>query len=461
MYGVIIEKGPQNWQVIQQKRGRARVALSGRVAVEREIMENEDVSVIVRVTSENTNARITEAVYCEVRDMHWETEIEIPAGGPYRLETCLRYNGVCEKRGDRVFHIGVGDVYLIAGQSNAVGVGKDSVNDPVSMDVHMFRLSGSWDIASHPLHDTTDTIYPSAQESSQTGHSPWINFGKILAGYLGYPVGLLPGTKGGIPLSCWDRAEDGAFFEHALEVVMASGGEIGGILWYQGCNDTADERSRNTYYERFRRVCEDFRAVYGAELPILTVQLNKAVCMKGKDTGREGYNWSVVREAQRKAAREIPHVYMVPAIDLMVCDGIHNSAMSNMVIGERAANMALKYIYGRQILCDAPDIREIVPVGTHAVRMYFDHVYGELFADNICADKLMFSLTDDLGRITPCDYKCPGNDSMELEFEREIQGEAVVDCDGYNDSGLMPYDLFSHLPVIPFSGIRVEGGGGT
>lgn len=456
MYGVIIEEGPQNWQILQQKDGYASVALSGRVEVEEDVLAHEDAAVIVRVVDENTNARIIEPIYIKPKNQRWETEATIPVGGLYRLETYLRFNGVCERRGDRVFHIGVGDVYLIAGQSNAVGVGKDSVNDPISTDVHMFRLNGNWDIASHPLHDTTDTLYPSAQELTQTGHSPWLNFGKILAKYLGYPIGLIPGTKGGIPLSYWDRTDDGRFFEHSLEMVRASGSDIKGILWYHGCTDVPGEQNRNTYFERFKRVCDDFRTTYGEQIPILTVQLNKAVCLKNKDTNQNGANWSVVREAQRRAMHEIPNVYMVPSIDLMVCDGIHNSSMSNMVIGERVANIALKYLYGKQIVCNAPDIRSAVLESNRSVRMFFNHVYGELFADYNCTDKLMFSVTDDLGRMVPCDYDCPGDDSILLVFERDIKGKAVINCDGYNDHGLMPYDLFSYLPVIPFSGIAVK-----
>lgn len=455
MYGVIIEKGPQNWQILQQKDGRAKVVLSGRVEVEKEVIAFDDASVIVRVTDENTNARITEADFIKPQKNRWKTEVEIPTGGPYRLETYLRYNGVCEKRGDRIFHIGVGDVYLIAGQSNAVGVGKDCVNDPASMDVHMFRLNGHWDIATHPLHDSTDTCFPLSQELAQTGHSPWINFGKILAKHLGYPIGLIPGTKGGIPLSCWDRAEDGRFFENACEIVKASGSEIKGILWYQGCNDASSEELGRTYLERFKRVCTDFGNIYGENIPILTVQLNKVVCIKEADTTLEGYKLSIVREAQRRAMHEIPNVFMVPSIDLMVCDGIHNAAMSNLVIGERVANVALRYIYGKQMICDAPDIKVIVREGSKSVRLYFDHVYERLFADFNCVDTLMFSLTDIAGRIEPCNYSCPGDNSIILYFEREIGESAVVNCDGYNDTGLIPYDLYSYLPIIPFSNIPV------
>lgn len=453
MYGVIIEKGPQNWQVLQQKDGYAYLELSGRIEAEDEICDAADTLVAIRVTDENTAARVIAPVYATLVNRKWQARIQIPVGGPYRIESYLRYRVNCELRGDRIFHIGVGDVYLIAGQSNAVGVGKDCVNDPISTDVHMFRLNGIWDIASHPLHDSTNTLFPLSRERAQTGHSPWLNFGKILSRHLGYPIGLIPGTKGGIPLSCWDRQEDGSFFDNAVKIVEASGSSIRGILWYHGCNDVYDETLRDTYFTRFQRICEDFRRTFGERIPILTVQLNKTVCTKNSDLWQAGYGFSVIREAQRRAMHEIPDLYMVPSIDLMVCDGIHNSAMSNMVIGERVANTALKYLYGRQVICDAPDIQKAVREEERSVRLYFNHVYDMIFADLNRTDKLMFSLTDVEGRITPCDYSCPGDNSLILVFERPILSGAVINCDVYNDTGLMPYDLYSFLPVIPFNGV--------
>jgi len=456
MYGVIIEKGPQNWQILQQRNGYATVVLSGKVCVEETVLLDATSRVVISVVDENTNTRIIEPYFVALHKEHWCAEIRIPVGGPYTIQTYLRFKTNGRIRGDRIFHIGVGDVYLIAGQSNAVGVGKDCVNDPISSDVHMFRLNGIWDIATHPLHDTTDTCFPLSQEKVQNGHSPWINFGKILAKNLGYPIGLIPGTKGGIPLSYWDRTEDGKFFQNAYEIVKASGSEIKGILWSHGCNDASSEKMAKTYYERFKRVCNDFCKMYGEDIPILTVQLNKVVCTKTKQTLEVGFNYSLVREAQRRAMHEIPNVYMVPSIDLMVCDGIHNSAMSNMVIGERVANIALKYVYEKEVVCDAPDIREIRLESAKSLRLYFDHVYEKVFADENEVDKLMFSVVDKYGRIEPCDYWCPGDDSIVLSFEREIGKDALVNCDKYNDTGLIPYDLYTHLPIIPFSEVKVQ-----
>lgn len=456
MYGVIIEKGPQNWQVLQQKNGCATFSLSGRVELDEDTLSHEDGLVFVRAIHEETNLRLAQPIKVKPQDGKWACSLTLPAGGLYRVETYYRFAKVCEKRGDRIFHIGVGDVYAITGQSNAVGVGKDMVTDEEDTNVRMFRLSGSWDIASHPLHDTTNTLFPLSQERVQTGHSPWLAFAKHLSKTLGYPIGLIPATKGGIPLSCWDRAEDGAFFDNMLNIVKASGSEIRGIVWYQGCNDCYSDELRANYLERFRRVCKDFEDSFFANIPILTVQLNKSTCTKGKDVAKDGRNFAEVREAQRRAMHEIHNVYMVPTIDLPVCDGIHNACISNMAVGLRVAAIALKYIYGKEVICDAPDIEKAVLEDGSNVRLYIRNVYDALFSDFNRTEDLLFTVTDEQGTMELADYECEGGDTILLKFPRPIAGNATVSCDKYNETGLMPYDLYSYLPLIPFADVPVE-----
>lgn len=43
---------------------------------------------------------------------------------------------------DTIHHIGVGDLYVIAGQSNAAGYGKDSIYNPSEIEVHLLRNRG-------------------------------------------------------------------------------------------------------------------------------------------------------------------------------------------------------------------------------------------------------------------------------------------------------------------------------
>lgn len=455
LYGVIIEEGPQDWQILQQREGYARVRLAGRVEVPDVGAERRPL-VMLRAVDETDGTRVTAPVCVPPVDHRWEAELRLPAGGPYTIESCLRYDPVNEKRGDRLFHIGVGDVYVIAGQSNAMGVGKDMAEDPPCLGVHMFRTQGRWDLAAHPLHDGTRTAFPTSLERVQTGHSPWLSFAKRLRRELGYPIGLIPAAMGGVPLAAWDRAEDGRLFDNMLEMVAAAGTQVKGILWIQGCSDTHGEEAHGRYFERFRRVCADFSAVFYEGIPILTAQLNKITCTKEADTVRYGQNWAALREQQRRAMNELPQVYMIPTIDLPVCDGIHNAVGTNIVIGERMANLALGKVYGRDVVCESPNLARAVREGETGVRLWFRNVYDRLFADCNQVEAQMFTVWDEEGPIGLADYICPGDSTIRLILERPFGKNARVGCRGYNDTGLMPYDLYSYLPVIPFDDAAIE-----
>lgn len=165
--------------------------------------------------------------------------LQVPKGGLYRIDTCMDLADTCgdwSVRGDCVYHVGVGDVFVIAGQSNSAGYGKDFISDAPEAGVHLLKNSGCWDIAAHHMNDSTDTLHPHNRDGANTGHSPYLSFGKYLKRELGYPIGLVQTSLGGSPLSAWS-GEEGSLCRSMLNVVKKLNG-IKGILWYQGCSDT-------------------------------------------------------------------------------------------------------------------------------------------------------------------------------------------------------------------------------
>ena len=75
----------------------------------------------------------------------------------------------------------------------------------------------------------------------------------------------------------------------------------------------------------------------------LHLQLNRYIVTPVSE--EENKNWSIIRNAQRMAARKVPGVYVLPTIDAVLSDMIHNSASSNLVLGERLARQVLSILY--------------------------------------------------------------------------------------------------------------------
>ncbi|HHY82219.1 MAG TPA: sialate O-acetylesterase [Clostridiales bacterium] len=458
--GAIIEKGPQNWQIIQQEAGYGCISLSGRWATAEKVS---DVKIYARVVSEETGESIVPWQCAQsLPDNGWEIVLKrIPAGGLYRIETCMSHaavNGALEWaiRGDMIHHIGIGDLYVIAGQSNAAGYGKDPAYDPPELGVHVLRNSGRWDLASHPLNESTDTIHDVNMEHGNPGHSPYLHFGKLLKKSLGYPIGLLQASLGGSPLSLWNPDENGALYRNMIDIINSQGGRVKGILWYQGCSDAAPGLCQ-TYLARFMNMVDSIRRdLELPDLPVLTVQLNRYL---EKSSPEADSYWGIVREAQRQAAKIIPNVYVVPALDCGLSDIIHNRSSANLMLGERLARTALTEIYGRSFLYKAPDLSKAIRVGINKILLEFDNVYDRLDTLGVQPSQLPFTIVDEEGTANIRDCSLRKKNQFVITLDRELKGRCVIHgAYQQNPPFIIPVDFETHLPMLAFYGIKVQAG---
>jgi len=455
-FELTITSGAENYQIFQQENGFAKITLKGNFTAKKEFLDENAKVVVHLIDEDNAGALVIPPVTAQVNGNEWSATFNAPAGGLYAIRTYLRSDVRDERTGDAVHHIGVGDIYLIAGQSNAEGHSKRGINDPVSMQVHMFGLNKKWDIASHPLSDCTGSEYKCFKDRTLVAyHTPWLQFAKIVISKVGYPIGLLPSAIGGVPLSVFDKREDGKLYDDMMEIVKNAGGKIKGVLWYQGCSDCNPQRSV-TYFERFKYVCDEMRKELKFDVPIITVQLNKQTWFSDlANIPAAGENWATVREAQRKAAHEIKDVYIVPSIDLQLCDTIHNQPYSNMVIAERCAHVALKYIYGKNNPCESPDIEKAVLVESNKVKLYFNNVYDAIVTDYYSLT-LPFEVKDANGKQGVISYDCAGDNTITLQFENDIVLPATIGCTKFTESGFVPYDCATRLPILCFANVEIE-----
>lgn len=97
MYGITLMSRPSDWEIIQQKEGKGSVFLNGKFSVHPAALEVgvERVIPLVRVMSEDDNMAVipwTNAdhfTYNENFQGEFDVTLDIPAGGPYRIDTGL------------------------------------------------------------------------------------------------------------------------------------------------------------------------------------------------------------------------------------------------------------------------------------------------------------------------------------------------------------------------------------
>ena len=416
------------------------------------------VTVLARVVYEDTGGAAMDWQTCEKgAGNDWSVVLRgVPAGGLYRIETCMEYDGedgLSVTRGDMVHHIGVGDVFLIAGQSNAAGRGKGAVADPPEPGVHMLRPSGCWDMAVHPLTEGTGAVFMGGFENRNPGHSPWIRFAKTMRGRLGYPIGLVNAAYGGAPLSWWNPDEDGALLDNAAALLKYADTRVKAVLWYQG-EAEAYEHSSENYVRRFTSFLSHLRDRLGSpDLPVITVQLNRYLTESDIEADR---HWGMVREAQRVLPKTDKNLFVVPSFDLSLCDVIHNSPESDLIIGERCAAAAFYEIYGmRNVEYRGCEARRAVRLSQTRVLVEFDNVRHRLNLLETPAGLLPFEAEDAEGFQKPRAATL-GRNTLELEFARPL-GENAALHGAWRAGGAYcaPWDG-SRMPMLAFYGMRIE-----
>jgi hypothetical protein len=457
-YGVILEAGASDWQIFQQDNsGKASIQLAGRYVLKRD-QNPGTIAVHVRLVREDGYEAVTAGLNWQAAatrpDGTWLATLQdVPRGGLYRLETCLQLdNGPIEWaiRGDMAHHLGVGDIWLITGQSNAAGYGKTPVEDGPELGVHAFTADGRWKLATHPLGDSTGTLYPPNREAANASHSPWLAFARRLKQALGYPIGLIPASLGGSPVSAWDRQANGVLFHNMLRYFTDSGAGVKGAVWYQGESDTADNE-RAVYKQRFASFVGNLRKETNTPgLPVITVQLNRYV---GEDLDKPAHaNWEAMREIQRQLSYELENVHIVSIFEAGLSDGIHNNSSGNLLIAQRAATVALGAVHGHPIAWRHPECVEARQVNPDGVELVFNNIEGRLHYESRIGREFPFAVRDSQGDVPIVGYSLPGKDRFLITLGRPLSGSATVTgAPTANPPACVPIDIPGYRSMLGFT----------
>ncbi len=482
--GVRIATGPSDWQVLQRRLdGTADIPLSGTWLDPADRMA----SVEVRVVDESHQRPAARHLDWQAADTNpdrtWRHVLEnVPAGGLYRIETRLRMEGDSWRlAGDQLHHIGVGDLWIIAGDDNAVGYGHGAVEDAPCMGVHLFRKNERWSLAGHPTHDVTGLRNARYFSGGAAAHSPWLAFGRLLHRETGLPVGLIPAGVEGSALEAWHNRKRGMAspaFDSLLAMIWTATslydfanfslhdggprlvpkpetppGIVAGCVWYQGNADCRREGAAAAYGVAFREFLAKLRAVLESPgLPVVVCQLNRVI---GVAKPGESALWGQVREAQRAAAHDIHNVAVVPTLDAGLSDGIHASAVGNALIGERAGRAALGLVYGKEAVWRCPDIADAwFPEGKRSqVVIAFGNVSGELRP--VAGEVSALAIRDADGGAPIRKVKLAGANSILAELNRELgDAPAVSFCATHNPP--LAFVDENNCPPLAFMNVAIR-----
>jgi hypothetical protein len=185
-------------------------------------------------------------------------QVSAPAGGWYRCEVrAVRSGAVVASQS--IEHVGVGEVFVGAGQSNSTNCG-ETRQRPQSGLVSTF--SGlDWRPADDPQ--------PGVHDDSGMG-SFWPAFGDAMAARLRVPIGVAVTGHGATHVGRWRPGSD--LFDWTLERILQLGPQgFRLVLWHQGESDGATPPEE--YARRLRTIIEEANGRAGWVFPWMVARV--------------------------------------------------------------------------------------------------------------------------------------------------------------------------------------------
>lgn len=329
----------------------------------------------------------------------------IKAGGPYTV----RFS---DEDSTETLTVWVGDLWILAGQSNMEGAGRPDkwdINWKTNPDpeVRAYYLDNRWEEAVPILHEpwmSVDACQKSFFEKYQLnsvwksklpphlshgkpeiGVCPGLFFALRMKEITGVPQGVIPCALGGSHLRMWARQDTAGdnLYAAMLRRFIRTGSHVRGVLWHQGEAQTGLEDAQ-TYEADMVCLVNSIRQDFNAPaLPFIMAQIagTSLPCFYN-DVAAKG--WEIIREKQRTLEDRISHLTTVSTVDCSRDDQIHLSSAGQKKLGFRFAE-GMAYVLGiggsHAPIIKKVDIEEDEYKITYAVlKIEFDHAVNLNFS---------------------------------------------------------------------------------
>ncbi|MDO4573644.1 MAG: sialate O-acetylesterase [Planctomycetia bacterium] len=259
--------------------------------------------------------------------------------------------------------IGVGDIFITAGQSNSTNCG-DAATQTLTGDVVSLNLAtGQWQTANDPQPTTVN----GRTDGSSRG-STWPAFGDALSEKLGVPVGIVSVGWSGSSIQQWNPANvdtsvkgwdtagfnptDSTLFGRLAYAIQELDGNVAGILWHQGESNAG---STQEYYQTLlESLVNASWEEAGWEIPWLVALVSRTMNDTAENPDKTGEIHPQIRAAQMAVIDKYDNVFLGPDSDALIeylrgqnsRNGIHFSLAGLQALGYEWADRAGKGIYG-------------------------------------------------------------------------------------------------------------------
>lgn len=231
-------------------------------------------------------------------------QVRLAAGGWYSLDICT-ISGTRVGPVVTVERVGVGEVFILSGQSNACNMG--DLDPSYRVDDRVSAFGGvNWVPAANPL--------PFGQGN---GGSPWVYMANRLVGALDVPIGLYPIAYGATSVQQW---QPGTPIFNRLVAGLKAMRERGGlraVLWHQGETDRG--KGPALYGRLLTNLITQSRTASGVNIAWVIARAsygpNTVPLPFGADPCDPRYQRDSIRLAQCEIARTLPRCYPGPTTD--------------------------------------------------------------------------------------------------------------------------------------------------
>lgn len=246
-----------------------------------------------------------------------------------------------------VTFVGVGDIFVVAGQSNASGRAKAlQAYDPGASAIRAgnYKNSNLWAQLADPFDDPTGQVDAVSKDTADPAHmGSWVQ--RVTTHYIetvnGVPIGWIPCPMGGTSISQWLRVIDSTYLYGSMwkRINQGAHGKIKAVLWFQGESDSSTPM--DTYAAKLSQFATDVFNDFG--VPTIAALIGTY-----PPGGSTNYRLGP-RGGALKAINENEHLLMGPAFYDKDYDdaGPHYTTNANItMVGDRFWGAVKEHFYG-------------------------------------------------------------------------------------------------------------------